>query len=192
VSGHWASQPERFDRPGFRQSGLTLLESMIVLSVIALLVLISVPGVPVATDYFRLSTTAGRLASGLEMAATESLRRSSSVWLCPSSDGQNCREDGDWNSGWIVFSDGNGNHKADEIELLKAFSPPHPSVRIISSGAVRASATLTAAGLTPVGDETRGEFQICIEDSRLSPRRVTVHPDGWVQISPDPEFGRCT
>lgn len=45
------------------------------------------------------------LAAHLEYARGEALRREQTVTICPSRDGRNCRLDGDWHHGWILFTD---------------------------------------------------------------------------------------
>lgn len=45
------------------------------------------------------------LASQLEYARLEAMRRDIPVTVCPSRDGRNCRHDGDWSAGWVIFID---------------------------------------------------------------------------------------
>jgi type IV fimbrial biogenesis protein FimT len=45
------------------------------------------------------------LASQLEYARLEAMRRDVPVTVCPSRDGRNCQRDGDWSAGWVIFID---------------------------------------------------------------------------------------
>ena len=45
------------------------------------------------------------LASHLEYAREEAMRRELPVTICPSRDGRNCQPGGHWQEGWIIFTD---------------------------------------------------------------------------------------
>jgi type IV fimbrial biogenesis protein FimT len=45
------------------------------------------------------------LASHLEYAREEAMRRELPVTICPSRDGRNCLMGGNWQQGWIIFTD---------------------------------------------------------------------------------------
>lgn len=45
------------------------------------------------------------LASQLEYARGEAMRREAPVTVCPSTDGRNCQPNGDWSTGWVIFID---------------------------------------------------------------------------------------
>ncbi len=53
-------------------------------------------------DYLLLNAS---LMSHLEYARQEAMRRGTLVTICPSSDGRNCNADGDWQQGWMIFTD---------------------------------------------------------------------------------------
>ncbi|MCU7806676.1 MAG: GspH/FimT family pseudopilin [Candidatus Thiodiazotropha sp. (ex Semelilucina semeliformis)] len=48
------------------------------------------------------------LASHLEFARSEAIRRELTVTVCPSRDHRNCLVRGDWQDGWIIFTDTEG------------------------------------------------------------------------------------
>ena len=45
------------------------------------------------------------LQSQLEYARQEAVRLETVVTICPSRDGRNCEEGGDWQQGWLIFTD---------------------------------------------------------------------------------------
>ena len=47
------------------------------------------------------------LISHLEFARQEAMRRQTAVTICPSADGRNCQVGGDWQQGWLIFTDDN-------------------------------------------------------------------------------------
>jgi type IV fimbrial biogenesis protein FimT len=45
------------------------------------------------------------LASHLEYARQQAIRLEAVVTICPSQDGKNCQVGGDWQQGWLIFTD---------------------------------------------------------------------------------------
>ena len=161
--------------------GLTVLEMLIILAAIAVVVLIAVPGSDILLEKYRLKTTYSSLLNGLELAKSEAQMRSSTVIMCPSSNGHSCRTDYNWNHGWLVFTDGNGNGTAQDIELIRAFQAPNQKIRIVASGAVETAASFTMTGLNEQNGMQTGRFRICLQDSDTPPQVVNVDEEGWVQ-----------
>jgi len=164
--------------------GLTVLELLITLAAIGIVVLVAVPGSDILLEKYRLKSASSSMMAGLEMARTEATARSSMVVLCPSSNGHTCRKDGDWNHGWLVFSDGNGNGTVEDIELISSFAAPNPKIRIDADGAVQKRAAFTTTGLVGNNDALSGQFQICLRESDATATLVSVDTDGWVQKIP--------
>lgn len=165
------------------QSGLTVVELLIILAAVAVVVVISVPSSTVVLEHFRLKAASSNLASSLNLAKEEAVMRNSTVKVCPSSNGRFCRNDGNWNHGWLVFSDGNGDGTVQEIELVKAYEAPSQRVRIVATGAVEDIAGFTLAGLVPAHETEAGAFHICHEGLDSRAKVVSIDSEGWVQVS---------
>lgn len=163
--------------------GLTVVELLIILAAIAIVVVISVPSSTVVLEHFRLKAASSNLAKSLNLAKEEALMRNSTVKVCPSSNGRFCRSDGNWNHGWLVYSDGNGDGTVQEIEFVKAFGAPSHRVRIVATGAVEDLAGFTLAGLVPAHETDSGEFHICHEGLDSRAKVVSIDAEGWVQVS---------
>jgi Tfp pilus assembly protein FimT len=157
---------------------------MAVLAALAVVILVAVPTSTMAIQKYQLNRASADLLTSLTMAYDESVVRSSTVRVCPSSNGHTCRNDRNWDHGWLVFTDGNGDGAVQEFELLKAFPAPHPQVRIRADGAVESRASFTAAGLVGQNDVTQGSFLVCIADSDRAPRIVEIQADGMSAIRP--------
>lgn len=170
--------------------GLTVLEMIIILAAIAVVITVSVPGSSKLLAKYQLNSASEAMVSGLELAQAEAAARSSTVVVCPSSNGRSCRRDGNWNLGWLVFSDGNGNGVAEDIEMIKAFDAPEHDIQITATGAVKSQAAFTMTGLVPDHDESTGEFRICLANSNRSAKRVQISEDGWLQQN-SAEAGAC-
>jgi len=172
-----------------RIHGLTVVELLIVLTAIAIVILLAVPGSTVALEYFRVKSASSDLIEGLNLARGESLLRNSMVKLCPSSNGRFCRIDGDWSRGWLVYSDGNADGTVQEIEFIQAFKAPNENVSIKASGAVTTIAAFNATGLSPDHDSLVGEFQICHHGTHSELKTISIDAEGWVRMTPTGQKG---
>jgi type IV fimbrial biogenesis protein FimT len=165
------------------QHGLTVVELLIILAAIAVVVMISVPGSGVVLEHYRLKAASSDLATSLHKAKEEALMRNSTARVCPSSNGRFCRNDGNWNHGWLVYSDGNGDGTVQEIELIEAFDAPSPRVRVIATGAIQRAASFTVSGLVPDDGNEAGSFHICHEGLGARAKIVSIDAEGWVDVS---------
>ena len=86
--------------------GYTLLETLIVISIIAIL---GAFAVPVFTDFIaleRFDRTVNTVSQSIEFAHTTSVATNQIITFCGSSDGTHC--DGAWQQEMIVFPDPSG------------------------------------------------------------------------------------
>lgn len=80
--------------------GVTLLELMVALSVLAILAAIAFPSFTSVINSNRLTSAANQLAVDLQYARSEAMRRNGSVEVCASTDESTCNSD-NWQA-WIV------------------------------------------------------------------------------------------
>jgi type IV fimbrial biogenesis protein FimT len=98
------------------QAGVTALETMLVLAILAMLLVLAVPGLRALMLDTRRSTRVLDMVATLNLARSEALKRGTRVTACPSADGLDCNDDTRWETGWIVFSDANSNGTVDAGE----------------------------------------------------------------------------
>jgi type IV fimbrial biogenesis protein FimT len=118
-------------------SGFTLLECLIVISLLAILL---VQGIPALRDYGlrqRMSAAMHALHSHLAMARDDAVRFNVDMVICPGHTNSGCRDDSNWDSGWLVFEDLNGDHAFQDGERLVAAEPGLEHIMIRSSGGRR-------------------------------------------------------
>ncbi|MDZ7595937.1 MAG: GspH/FimT family pseudopilin [Thiobacillus sp.] len=101
-----------------KQSGVTLLELMVVLSVAGILLAIGVPALTSLTHSSRLSSFANELISSMHLTRSEAIKRNSRAVMCPSVTGTSCAVNGGWHQGWLVFHDPNNNAVLDAGETV--------------------------------------------------------------------------
>ncbi len=118
------------------QRGVTLIELMITLAVVAIVVM---AGLPMLGDFTRDSRVVSRtndLVATLNFARSEAVKRAEFVSLCPSSDQTSCTGGTDWTVGWIVWldDDGSGDGTVDSGETIMRVGDATQAMSI-SSGA---------------------------------------------------------
>ncbi len=88
-----------------RNSGFTLVEMMVVVSIAAILISIAVPSYSALIKSNRLSSGTNEFISALLLARSEALKRSTSVSVCASTDQASCSSGTDFSKGWVIFTD---------------------------------------------------------------------------------------
>lgn len=108
------------------QRGFTLLELMIVITVLALVLGIGVPAYRDLVLNNRQAAAVNELVTALQLARSEAITRNVAapavVSVCASSNGTGCT--GNWSDGWIVFRDSNGPAAVDVDEVLRVAQAP--------------------------------------------------------------------
>jgi len=92
-----------------RQSGFTLTELMITVSLAAILLAAGVAGFTTLVKSNRTVAQANTLLSSINLARTEATKRGINVVVCSSIDQATCAASTNWATGWIVFVDQNKN-----------------------------------------------------------------------------------
>ena len=101
-------------------TGFTLIELMVTISVLAILLAIALPSFQGSLRSNRVATTTNELLASLSLARSEAVRSTRGGGVCGSTNGTSC--DGDWNDGWIVWTDSNGNGVLDAGERIVRYS----------------------------------------------------------------------
>ena len=108
------------------QRGFTLLELLVVISVLAILVGIGVPGLRELLLNNRQAGAVNELVAALQLARSEAITRNVAapavVSVCASSNGTACA--GAWSDGWLVFIDNDGPGATSIDQVLWAAAAP--------------------------------------------------------------------
>lgn len=163
--------------------GFTLIELVMTLGVAAILAMIGAPALGSLLARVRESSAEARIAGTLRHARTAAVMENTRIIVCPSDDGRHCRPGFDWQQGWIVAPDADGNGQPDAGKQVIAALPP------MSAG----SRIITSAGRThiifhPDGNSagSNARFTICHARDRDG-KSVVVSNSGRVRIAaPDP------
>ena len=148
-----------------RENGFTLVELLITIVIVTTLLAMGVPSLKDFMKQNRLTAQSNALVTALQVARTEAVKRGTDTVICASSNQSSCTGAGDWDKGWIVFSDLNLNGTPD----LGASAPlceDTEDCMLRTSGALsgKHKITSTAANLrfVPTGLATNGGFTLSL------------------------------
>lgn len=88
------------------ESGFTLVELMITITIMAILLAVAVPSFQSVALSSKLTTLANNFVASAQLARSEAIKRNRPATLCASSDGTSCT--GTWADGWVVLRDDGG------------------------------------------------------------------------------------
>jgi type IV fimbrial biogenesis protein FimT len=148
-----------------RNTGFTLIELMVTLALAAIIVTMAIPSFQEVIRNNRLTTQANELVSALNLARSEAIKRGVRVTVCRSSNGTSCT--GNWEQGWIVYSDINGDGVADigggncdpgEDCILRSYGELGGNNTLRGNDNVTNRVTFNPNGFTP---GFNGTFNLC-------------------------------
>lgn len=99
-------------------AGFTMIETMVVVAIVAILAALAAPSFISLTQKYRIMGEANALIGDIQFARAEAIREGQPVTICTSSNGTACSGSTSWQGGWIVFSDPNGNRTVDANETV--------------------------------------------------------------------------
>jgi type IV fimbrial biogenesis protein FimT len=134
--------------------GFTLIELLVALVLGAIVTTLSVP-IANMVKSSRASSIAYEFTAALNFARSEAIKRGTRVTVCRTIDGTRCEGKNDvnhqklWDSGWMVFSDANGNGQFNTTQdkILRIRGPLKDGYSLRSNAKVRV--TYKSIGISP-------------------------------------------
>lgn len=174
-----------------------MIELMIAVAMLAVLASFAVPAFTSVINGNRLAGMSNELAATLQSVRMDAVRTGQRVIVCPTNDGAACTTGVQW-SGWIAFSDANGNGSPQTAEILRVEQLRTPLE-------LRVSTNVSGTGHRVVfrpdgfayannGNLLAANMSLCIPTARppQNVRDVTITPAGAVSVSRRSGSGACT
>lgn len=166
-------------------SGLTLVELMIGIALLAVLMALAVPSFRAQIAGSQLTSGSEALMGSLMQARAQAIRLGRRVTVCRSANLQQCDTDTSrgWEAGWLTFIDTDRTSASKEAELsatdtLLTRSEPLPaSLRVRGNGAVSHYISFAASGEARTlsgGSNPLGTLQVCSTSAALPDARRAI------------------
>ena len=112
-----------------QQSGFTLVELLVVLSIAAIIVSIAAPSFMNIIANNRVTAASNELVVALNLGKNEAVRSGQRTRLCKSQNGNQCDNSANWKDGWLLFQDNDDNGSVNGAErIIRVHSAPHASL----------------------------------------------------------------
>ena len=160
-----------------KQTGFTLLELMISIAVLGVLLGIAIPSFQTMILNSRLTTQANQVITALNYARSEAVKRGSPATVCSSNGGTACAGANNWTTGWLVFSDPNGNGVVDAGDTILRVWPALEGGNTLNSGQPRV--TFRNTGFATGFNDT---FRLCDKRGVNDARSTIVNAMGRAYV----------
>jgi type IV fimbrial biogenesis protein FimT len=144
-------------------SGFTLIELMVTVSVAAIILSTAVPGFRQLIQNNKVATEINAFVSALHLARSEAIKRGKDVTVCKSADSASCVTTNGWEQGWIAFVDDKATANQVDVgeEILRVYGPLGSGTTLRGNANVVNTVTFRASGFAKLN----GSIILC--DSRV-------------------------
>ena len=105
---------------GVHQHGITAFELLITMAIAAILLATATPAFKNYSWNLRMRTAMDSLQTDLNLARSRAITHNIQTIICPATGPEDCSGASNWQHGWIVFTDLNGDrHRQEGEPLLK-------------------------------------------------------------------------
>ena len=166
-----------------KNSGFTLIELMVTLSIAAILMGIAVPSFQTVIKDNRIVTQTNQLVTALNLARSEAIKRGVRVTVCKSANRAACTTAGTWDQSWLVFVDSVspiGTIDTNDL-VLRSFEPVPQGVTMRSgdnfANFISYKPNGISEGATDLATDT---FGICDSRGVASARALSLNNTGRI------------
>ena len=172
-----------------KAGGFTLVEMMISLVIVAIVIAVVAPGFSDLIKNNRMLSQVYAMRAALNGARSEALSQRNFVTLCRSADGASCSS-GDWNAGYIVCLDDDGDRQVDDPNDQRVIS------RVLDEDTLGISYSggdwIQFDGRGYVAKGSQGTFTVCDDRGENHARGLVVSAGGIVgSAALDPNDPLC-
>lgn len=116
-----------------QQHGVTLIEQIMVLAIVAALTGMAIPPMRKLLGRNQLQVAQTDFIAALRHARETAIVSGKRTLFCPTRDGSRCNDDTRWDSGWLLGHDANGDNQPDNGPLYVSHGHSYHGKLIISS-----------------------------------------------------------
>ncbi len=162
---------------GITKQGFTVLELLVAMAIVAILLAAGVPSFKNYSWNLRMRTAMDSLRTDLVLARRHAISLNVDTVVCPGTGDNTCSDKANWQNGWIVFTDLNGDHLRQPTEPLLSQASAVDFVTISSTRA-RRYIRFNPSGFAPGSNLT---FLFCDPRGARYAGRVTVSNSGRIR-----------
>ena len=165
------------------KNGFTILELMITVAIVAIVVTFGVPGFSTVIKNNRLASQTNTLLSTLNFARSDAVKLgNSTVTICGSSNQTACNTS-NWESGWIVFHDTNGDGAVDAGEQVVRIQEALSGGNTLRTNGFPSAALLQ---FDKRGEITQqGSFTLCDDRGATAAKAIVLNISGQSRSATD-------
>lgn len=162
--------------------GITFVETMLVVGILAVVVTIAVPTFNGQISRSVMSDAMRSLHSSIQMAQSISQSQSSSVIICVGTS-TGCNASTSWQNGWVVFIDADGSGKFSGGDQLLRVQPKFDTNLKLSTLPVKNKVTFDASG----EPDQVGSFYACEKKNPKNSDAIglIMSPIGHLRVATD-------
>lgn len=178
--------------------GVTLIELLAALSILALLTLAATPALTRWSRGNRLTAGINRFHRTLALARSQAVEHSGQVVVCKSLDGRGCVASGGWEQGWLIFldpnedeqcqdGDGDGRCEPDGGVIIRTANGYAPGLTLRGSGNTADVIAFKSSGFS---EGYPGTITLC--DATGAARALVLSMQGRIRLAhADQDTLRC-
>lgn len=175
------------------QTGFTLVELMVALSVAAILLMLSVGFAELVADN-RRTAAINEFVAALHYARLEAVTRAARVTICRSANQNSCGDGAGWETGWIVFTDPANPGVVDRDEQILKVHEALAAMTLRGNSHIADRVSYTPMG-TSLG--FNGTFTLCDArgfqaNGKYHARQILLGTGGRARTKVPTAGGSCT
>lgn len=181
-------------------SGFTLVELLVTLAVITIVLTVAAPGFADLMRRNEASTLVNDFVYALRLARSESVTEGMPTAVCASSNMASCAGNNDWETGWLVFQDPNGDGDCtnagdgvcddDGGDVLLAHDPDQEDFTFFANGTPQYGDVGYDANGYAMNQQST--FTLCDDRGRADARGVQLTSGGQIHSAKPGDLGSCS
>lgn len=166
----------------FKQKGLTLIELIVAIAVLAIIVTIAVPRIQLLLARQEMQQMVILIPQILRTAKHEAFLRRSDIVVCSSVDGEKCTNHALWQESIMTFVDSNRNRQKDQHEILISNHTIKLKYATMTRLGARHANYVMFKNSNALPQGSQGSFYYCSLVDKSLNRRILLNGMGWYRI----------